>query len=189
MAPRELFHKGKGAKWSAALGLLAFSAWVSACTDADALPASNQSELAPHTSGLAVNSETLEPRPLPPAGYAWVIFGADTVVAEVAATPDERAQGLMYRDNVPDGTGMLFVFQDSQPRSFWMANTYVPLDIAYMNPSYRIVDIIAMEPLVTDSYPSDAPAMFALEVRQNWFAEQDITVGSQASIVFGVQRR
>ncbi len=189
MAPRELFHKGKGAKWSAALGLLAFSAWVSACTDADAVPASNQSELAPHTSGLAVKSETLEPRPLPPAGYAWVIFGADTVVAEVAATPDERAQGLMYRDNVPDGTGMLFVFQDSQPRSFWMANTYIPLDIAYMNPSYRIVDIIAMEPLVTDSYPSDAPAMFALEVRQNWFAEHGITVGSQASIIFGAQRR
>jgi uncharacterized membrane protein (UPF0127 family) len=46
-----------------------------------------------------------------------------------------------------------------------------------------------MEPLVTDSYPSDAPAMFALEVRQNWFAEHGITVGSQASIIFGVQRR
>ena len=189
MTPREFFHKGKGAKWSPVLGLLAFSAWGSACTDAGAVPASDQSELEPNASSLVVSSETPEPRPLPPAGYAWVVFGADTVVAEVAATPDERAQGLMYRDNVPDGTGMLFVFQDSQPRSFWMANTYVPLDIAYMNPSYRIVDIIAMEPLVTDSYPSDAPAMFALEVRQNWFAEQDITVGSQASIIFGVQRR
>ena len=126
---------------------------------------------------------------MPPAGYAWVIFGADTVVAEVAATADERAEGLMYRDEVPDGTGMLFVFQDNQPRSFWMANTYVALDIAYMDPSYRIVDIIAMEPLVTDPYPSDAPAMFALEVRQRWFQEQGIAVGAQANIVFGVQGR
>jgi uncharacterized membrane protein (UPF0127 family) len=126
---------------------------------------------------------------MPPAGYAWVIFGADTVVAEVAATADERAEGLMYRDEVPDGTGMLFVFEDSQPRSFWMANTYVALDIAYMNPSYRIVDIIAMEPLVTDSYPSRAAAMFGLEVRQGWFAEHDIAVGAQAQIVFGVQGR
>jgi len=118
-----------------------------------------------------------------------VIFGTDTVVAEVAATADERAEGLMYRDEVADGTGMLFVFQDNQPRSFWMANTYVPLDIAYMNPSYRIVDIIAMEPLVTDSYPSRAPSMFALEVRQGWFAEESIAVGAQANIVFGVQGR
>lgn len=125
----------------------------------------------------------------PPAGHAWVIFGADTVVAEVAATPEERAEGLMYRDEVPDGTGMLFVFTDSQPRSFWMSNTYVALDIAYMDPSYRIVDIVAMEPLITDSYPSSAPAMFGLEVRQGWFAEQGIAIGALANIVFGVQGR
>ena len=130
-----------------------------------------------------------EAGPLPPTGYAWVIFGADTVLAEVAATADERAEGLMYRDEVPDGTGMLFVFSDSQPRSFWMANTYVALDIAYLDPSYRIVDIIAMEPLVTDSYPSDAPAMFGLEVRQGWFADNGIGIGDQAEIVFGVQGR
>lgn len=187
MAPRELFHKAKGVNWCAALGLLASLAWSSACTDASAVPASARSNAGSDASNVASASKTSAVKTLPPAGYAWVIFEADTVVAEVAATPDERAQGLMYRDEIPDGTGMLFVFQDSQPRSFWMANTYIPLDIAYMNPSYRIVDIIAMEPLVTDSYPSDAPAMFALEVRQNWFAEQGITVGSQASIVFGIQ--
>lgn len=116
-----------------------------------------------------------------------MIFGADTVVAEVAATADERARGLMYRDEVPDGTGMLFVFPDSQVRSFWMANTYVALDIAYMDPSFRVVDILAMEPLVTESYPSKARAMFGLEVRQGWFAEQGIVVGAQAEVVFGVQ--
>lgn len=117
-----------------------------------------------------------------------MIFGADTVVAEVAATADERSEGLMYRDEVPDGTGMLFVFPDNQIRSFWMANTYVALDIAYMDPAFRVVDIVAMEPLVTESYPSRAPAMFGLEVRQGWFAEHGITVGAQAEVVFGVQR-
>lgn len=141
--------------------------------------------------GSSATAEASSPRraPMPLPGHAWVIFGADTVVAEVAATPEERAEGLMYRDEVPDGTGMLFVFEDSQPRAFWMANTYVPLDVAYMDPSYRIVDIIAMEPLVTDSYPSDAAAMFALEVRQGWFEEQGIGVGDRAQIVFGVQGR
>ena len=145
----------------------------------------------------AVGADTPEPRAAdhpvserhPPTGYAWVIFGADTVVAEVASTTDERAQGLMYRDEVPDGTGMLFVFPDSRVRSFWMANTYVALDIAYMDPSFRVVDILAMEPLVTESYPSKAPAMFGLEVRQGWFAEQGIAIGAQAEVVFGVQRR
>ena len=58
-----------------------------------------------------------------------------------------------------------------------------------MNPSYRIVDIIAMEPLVTDSYPSNAPSMFALEVRQGWFEDHGIGVGDVAEIVFGVQGR
>jgi uncharacterized membrane protein (UPF0127 family) len=137
----------------------------------------------PRAGGATVSTRT------PPAGHAWVIFGADTVVAEVAATNDERAEGLMYRDEVPDGTGMLFVFQNSEVRSFWMANTYVALDIAYMDANYTVVDIIAMEPLVTDSYPSQAPAMFALEVRQGWFEQEGIAIGAQAVIEFGVQRR
>ena len=68
-----------------------------------------------------------------------------------------------------------------------MANTYVALDIAYMDPSFRVVDIVAMEPLVTDSYPSQAAAMFGLEVRQRWFAEKGIEIGAQAHIVFSVQ--
>lgn len=189
MVLSELFHKAERANSSAVLGLMLLCIGASACADAGAVPpgAGDASETSVATP--AAESETSDRRALPPAGHAWVIFGADTVVAEVAATADERAQGLMYRDEVPDGTGMLFVFQDSQPRSFWMANTYVALDIAYMDPSYRIVDVIAMEPEVTDSYPSDAPAMFALEVRQGWFGEQGIGVGAQANIVFGIQGR
>lgn len=149
--------------------------------------AGDDGETATRQDRVAAGSDTAPPGPVPPAGHAWVIFGADTVLAEVASTPDERAEGLMYRDEVPDGTGMLFVFPDSEPRAFWMANTYVALDVAYMDPSYRIVDIIAMAPLVTDSYPSDHPAMFALEVRQGWLEENGIGVGAQAEIVFGVQ--
>jgi hypothetical protein len=182
MVLRALFHKVGRPGSSAALGLALAFVGVAACTDADAIPAGDRSP-------ASATSSVSRPAAAPPAGYAWVIFGTDTVVAEVASTADERAEGLMYRDEVPDGSGMLFVFQDSQPRSFWMANTYVDLDIAYMDPSYRIVDIIAMDALVTDSYPSSAPAMFGLEVRQGWFAEQDIAEGAQAEIVFGVQGR
>lgn len=125
----------------------------------------------------------------PPAGHAWIIFGADTVVAEVAATADERAEGLMYREAVPDGTGMLFVFPDVSVRSFWMANTYVALDLAFLDTSFNVVDIVQMQPLVTDSYTSRAPAMYGLEVRQGWLAENGIAIGARAHIVFGVTGR
>jgi len=179
MHARELFHKAEWRRFGLAIGLLVASFAAGACA-----PPEDTSAGDPERTLAA------EPAPpstaLPPAGHAWVIFGADTVVAEVAATAEERQEGLMYREEVPDGTGMLFVFTDNRPRSFWMRNTYVALDIAYIDPSFRVVDIIAMEPLVTDSYPSAAPAMYALEVRQGWFAEQGIRVGTEAQIEFGV---
>lgn len=186
MSIRAFFHKRRYRLRGSAYGLLAVTVTALACVDGGGATAEARNP-SPSDDSAGGGEERTGRTPAP--GYAWVIFGADTVVAEVAATADERADGLMYRDDVPDGTGMLFVFEDSQPRAFWMANTYVPLDIAYMDPSYRIVDIIAMEPLVTDSYPSDHASMFALEVRQGWFEENGIGVGDQAEIVFGVRGR
>jgi len=123
------------------------------------------------------------PRPEP--GQAWVIFGADTVRAEVARTPDQREQGLMYRQELPDGTGMLFVFDTEEVRSFWMENTYVPLDIAFLDVALRVVDIQQMAPQTTDPHESAGPAMFALEVPQGWFAAHGVKVGDHATVVLG----
>jgi len=122
---------------------------------------------------------------LPPPGHAWVIFEADTVEAEVARTEEERARGLMYRESLAKGKGMLFVFSDSQIRSFWMKNTFIPLDIAYLDAELRIVETQAMEPESTTSLPSALPAMFALEVPQGWVEEMGISVGARARLVFG----
>jgi len=122
---------------------------------------------------------------LPPPGQAWMIFGVDTVQAEVARTPAEREQGLMYRESLAKGRGMLFVFPDSQIRSFWMKDTFIPLDIAYLDAELRIVSILPMEPESMDSVSSGQPAMFALEVPVGWFAERGIVVGAQARVVFG----
>jgi uncharacterized membrane protein (UPF0127 family) len=182
MQAREEFHKrARGHRIGVLFAALGWGV-TSGCGPADS--ASGQA------GGPALRAEPASvSTPRPPVGHAWVIVGADTIVAEVAATPQERSEGLMYRDEVPDGTGMLFVFPDNQIRSFWMANTYVPLDIAYLDPSFRVVDIQQMEPLVTDSYVSRAPAMYGLEVRQRWFSENGIGVGAQAEIVFGVARR
>jgi len=187
MMVREHFHKHAFYAGPVIWCLFALVFTATGCADAGAVPADDAAQTESPATRVTPSEAVADSKRSPPAGYAWVIFGADTVVAEVARTAEERAEGLMYREEVPEGTGMLFVFPDSQPRAFWMANTYVPLDIAYMDPAYRIVDIIAMEPLVTDSYPSRAPAMFGLEVRQGWFAEKGVAIGAQAEIVFGVQ--
>ncbi|MEJ2542339.1 MAG: DUF192 domain-containing protein [Gemmatimonadota bacterium] len=135
-------------------------------------------------SGLRETPSDAQER-LPPRGEAWVIFEADTVLAEVARTASEREEGLMYRESLEEGRGMLFVFSDSQIRSFWMRNTLIPLDIAYLDESLRIVDIQGMEPETDDAHPSARPAMFALEVPRGWFGRKRIQVGTQARVVFG----
>lgn len=114
-----------------------------------------------------------------------MVFGADTVVAEVASEPAEREQGLMNRAAVPDGTGMLFVFPESEYRSFWMKDTRVPLDIAFFDDGYRIAGIKQMEPMDESLTDSDAPTALVLEVRRGWFAERGIGPGDEATVVFG----
>ena len=134
-----------------------------------------------------VATAAIDPRP----DVALIVFDADTVLAEVVDTPTERSDGLQFRDELPDGSGMLFVYESEEYRSFWMKDTYIALDIAFLDVSFRIVDIQQMEPHTEDLYNSTAPAMFALEVRKGWFAERGIQVGEQAKVVFdppGVRR-
>lgn len=140
---------------------------------------------APGDSALEESATAPLQERLPPPGEAWVIFGSDTVHAEVARTLEEREQGLMYREELPEKRGMFFVFPDLQVRSFWMKNTFIPLDIAYLDAELRILDIQPMEPETTDPHPSAEPAMFALEVPLGWFAKMGISVGDQARVIFG----
>ena len=91
----------------------------------------------------------------------------------------------MYRSQLLPGRGMIFIFPEAQTRSFWMKDTLIPLDIAYMDANLRIVDIQAMEPQTLDLHPSARPAAFALEVPMGWFAEVGIEVGAEARLVFG----
>jgi uncharacterized membrane protein (UPF0127 family) len=80
---------------------------------------------------------------------------------------------------------MIFVFDDEEVRSFWMQDTFIALDIAYLDANARIIDIQQMEPQTTRLHTSSGPSMFALEVPQGWFAEMEIEVGVEAEIVFG----
>ena len=121
----------------------------------------------------------------PPRGSSWVIFGSDTVQAEVADTPAARQQGLMFRESLDPGDGMLFVFEEELPHSFFMRNTLIPLDIAWLDRAQVVVDIQQMEPETEELHTPAHPALFALEVPQGWFAEEGIQMGRLAQIVFG----
>ena len=121
----------------------------------------------------------------PPQGYAWVAFGADTVTAEVADTEDARQQGLMYREQLAEGEGMLFVWTDEAIRSFWMKDTLIPLDVAFLDRAFTVINISQMDPQSEYFHFSDRPAMFALEVPRAWFSSRGIGEGSRASLISG----
>jgi uncharacterized membrane protein (UPF0127 family) len=104
-------------------------------------------------------------------------IGAHTLTAEVAATDAQRATGLMHRFSLAPDSGMLFVFEASQRRSFWMRNVSFPLSIAFIDASGTIVNIEDMAPHDDRSTWSAAPVLYALEMRKGWFAQKGIGPG------------
>jgi uncharacterized protein len=104
------------------------------------------------------------------------------VPVEIAATDVERERGLMKRTALAEDAGMLFVFDREQQLSFWMKDTLIPLSIAYINESGRIVDIQDMQPLDETPHPSTEPAKYALEVNQDFFVARGIHVGDKVEL-------
>lgn len=100
------------------------------------------------------------------------------MTVEVADTEVLRSRGLMFRRSLAPHGGMLFVFDDEAPRSFWMKNTYLPLSIAYVGSDGIIREIYDMEPLDTSRiYPSIMPARYAIEAHKGWFKRHGIVPG------------
>jgi uncharacterized membrane protein (UPF0127 family) len=83
----------------------------------------------------------------------------------------------MYRTRLPDGEGMLFVFERDEVLSFWMKDTYIPLSIAYIASDGRIIDIKDMYPYDTNSVTSSRSVRYALEVPQGWFFSAGVQTG------------
>ncbi len=103
--------------------------------------------------------------------------GGIEVQVELADDADERQRGLMYRESLEENQGMLFAYPEERTLGFWMKNTLIPLDIAYIDREGRIVDIQQMEPQSTETHNSAAPAMYALEMNQGWFEANGVRVG------------
>jgi uncharacterized protein len=159
---------------------------------------SGQAPLDGAVSVDAVDDEASVPDPRVPSLFPAVDDLDETVVtiitaagdrvrvdAKVAATTEQHRSGLMHVPDLPAGTGMLFVFTDERSGGFWMFNTLVPLDIAYIDDAGRIGTILAMDPCASDdpgdcpTYAPDHPYSTALEVPQGWFAEVGVSPGDR----------
>lgn len=107
------------------------------------------------------------------------------VVLEVARNPEERQRGLMGRTTLAESHGMLFIYPalNQADRGFWMYNTQIPLDIAYLNNQREIVSIRSMNPCHSSSrnecptYPAGAQFRYAVEMNQGFFEELNLGVG------------
>ena len=99
------------------------------------------------------------------------------VKAEIAEKAEDRNYGFMNRKDIPDGTGMLFVFERDQLLSFWMKDTPHPLSIAYIDSKGKIRNLYDMNPFSRDSIISTVSVRYALEVPQGWYKKNGITEG------------
>ena len=103
--------------------------------------------------------------------------GMYRIDAQVAMNERQREIGLMFRTEMPQPEGMLFVFEQPAVQCFWMKNTVLPLTAAFVAEDGRIVNLADMKPQTTNSHCSSEPVRFVLEMNQGWFARKGIKAG------------
>jgi uncharacterized membrane protein (UPF0127 family) len=137
----------------------------------------------------ACSSASPEPAPGDSGATSLEIRTDDGVVqvdVEVADEDDERTIGLMNRERLHPGAGMVFIWEEPLHATFWMKDTLIPLSIAFWNERERIVTILDMEPCEADPCPSYDPGREfegALEVNQGFFDEHGVEVGDTVELI------
>lgn len=128
-----------------------------------------------------VTSDNFRQNPLHRIPKAKLRVGTHVIDAYVADDPLERQEGLMFvtAAELKENDGMIFVFEKPEPQRFWMRNTIIPLDIAYLKPDGTIINILTMQPLEEKDYPSAAPAQYAVELNAGWFDNHKVKAGAK----------
>ncbi len=107
--------------------------------------------------------------------------GMHVLDVQLAQTPQERQIGLMFRKDMPQHEGMLFIFEQAATQCFWMRNTLIPLTAAFLADDGTIVNLADMQPLSDASHCSVKPVRLVLEMNQGWFAKRNIQSGYRLS--------
>ena len=105
--------------------------------------------------------------------------GMHQIDAQVALNPEQRQIGLMFRKDMPQHEGMIFVFEQPTKQCFWMKNTLLPLTAAFVADDGTIVNLADMKPQTLGAHCSDKPVRYVLEMNQGWFAKKGIKAGSK----------
>lgn len=103
--------------------------------------------------------------------------GMHLIDTQLALTDQQRAIGLMFRKEMPQTEGMLFIFEHASQQCFWMKNTLLPLTAAFVADDGTIINLADMAPQTTDSHCSKQPVRYVLEMNQGWFAKKGIKAG------------
>lgn len=103
--------------------------------------------------------------------------GMHRIEAEVAASFESRAIGLMNRSQMPPQRGMLFIFTAEATHCMWMRNTLLPLSVAFLDAGGTIINIEDMQPQTETTHCARQPARYALEMNAGWFAQRGIKPG------------
>ncbi len=115
------------------------------------------------------------------AGNPYVEVKGRQFQVEIADSREKQALGLMFRDSMAQDHGMLFIFANEAPRSFWMKNTRIPLDIIYFNSALELVSIAAntrpCRVAQCPGYPSKGPARYVLELNAGLASELELVAG------------
>lgn len=104
--------------------------------------------------------------------------GMHVIKAEVAAKDADRQQGLMFREKMGQNEGMVFIFDAPAGVCMWMKNTLIPLSVAFIDESGKIVNIEDMQPQTLDSHCARKPVRYALEMNLGWFRQKNIKPGT-----------
>jgi len=121
-------------------------------------------------------------------GYKTALFPSGTKIRlEVADTPQTRQMGLMFRERLPTGTGMLFVFPVSAPHRFWMKNCKFPIDMVWLSKGGQIVYVAQnVQPCKGDPCPDygpkDQPALYVIETSAGFSKQEQLRVGMAVTI-------
>ena len=114
--------------------------------------------------------------------YHNITVGPAKLKVKIAKNAREQARGLMFIKNLTSDQGMLFSYPQPQVLSFWMKNTTIPLSIAFIDENYKIFQIEDLTPGNEQSVKSNSPGMWALEVNQGWFKQNNVKIGDKISL-------
>jgi hypothetical protein len=123
--------------------------------------------------------KSADPPPRPAARvFVESAGGTHAVTVEVVRSDEERARGLMNRTRLDPDAGMLFVFAESDDHSFWMKNTFLPLDMIFVDEQGRVAAVLEnVPPLTTEPRTVGRPSRYVLEVNGGWAARHGVRPG------------